>query len=159
MITPTQKCNVKIFRFNPLIDKTPSYGTYEVEFEKGDRILDVLLRVREDLGQDVAFRWSCKNRICGSCSVLVNGKPKLLCWDEAQSEMIIDPLPNFPIIKDLVIDRSDYDARIQKLKPYLEPKNPISIIGEISPETLFILNQKILKKQLSFKNVLNVFHV
>lgn len=145
------KCKVKIFRFNPSIDQDPRYETYEVAFEKGDRILDVLIRVKEDLKQDVAFRWSCKNRICGSCSVMVNGKPKLLCWDEAQSEMIIEPLPNFPIIKDLVIDRSEYDARIQNLKPYLEPKEPISIIGEISPETLFILKHKDIEQTLKFQ--------
>lgn len=156
-IEQKNKCKVKIFRFNPSLDKSPNYETYEVEFEKGDRILDVLLRVKEDLKKDVSFRWSCKNRICGSCSVLVNGKPKLLCWDEAQSEMIIDPLPNFPIIKDLIIDRSDYDARIQMLKPYLEPKDPISITGEISPETLYILKPREIKKTVRFQECIECF--
>jgi succinate dehydrogenase/fumarate reductase iron-sulfur protein len=130
---------MKIFRFDPSRDRNPHYETFEVPYDKGDRILDVLLRIREDLGRDLAFRWACKNRICGSCSVSVNGEPKLLCWDEAKPEMTLEPLSNFPVIKDLVVDRSKYDAIIQKLNPYLEPKELKAITGKITPETLYNL--------------------
>jgi len=133
------RCRLTLFRFDPTVDKEPRYETCEVSYEKGDRILDVLLRVREELGTDLAFRWSCRNRICGSCGVLVNGAPKLLCWDEAVQEMTVEPLPHFPVIRDLVVNRSVYDNRIQRLHPYLEPREPKHVTGEISPETLYNL--------------------
>ncbi len=60
------RCRLTVFRFDPTLDKEPRYEAYEVYYDQGDRILDVLIRVREDLGKDLTFRWSCKNRICGS---------------------------------------------------------------------------------------------
>ncbi|MDW8045454.1 MAG: succinate dehydrogenase/fumarate reductase iron-sulfur subunit [Nitrososphaerota archaeon] len=111
------KTKVKLFRFDPSKDATPRYELYEVPYEKGDRVLDVLRYIHEELGVDVAFRYACRSRFCGTCGVLVNGKPILACWEEVLPKMVIEPLPNFPIIKDLVIDRSFYDEKIQKVYP------------------------------------------
>jgi fumarate reductase (CoM/CoB) subunit B len=111
---------VKLFRYDPAKDERPRYENYEVQYEEGARIYSVLEYLRNELGVDLARRTSCKQRICGQCAVLVNGEPKLPCWDEALPEMTIEPLPNFPVIKDLVIDRREYDRRIQTTKPVLE---------------------------------------
>ncbi|MEM2210336.1 MAG: succinate dehydrogenase/fumarate reductase iron-sulfur subunit [Nitrososphaerales archaeon] len=114
-----KKSKVKIFRFDPSIDFAPRYEVYEVPYEEGDRVLDILKYIREELGVDVAFRYACRSRFCGTCGVSVNGKPILACWEEALSKMIIEPLPHFPIIKDLVVDRSFYDELIHKVYPNL----------------------------------------
>ncbi len=145
------RCRLTVFRFDTTVDKEPRYETYEVPYSAGDRILDVLIRVREDLGKDLAFRWSCRNRICGSCGIFVNDEPKLLCWDEALPEMKIEPLPHFPVIKDLVVDRSLYDARIQKMQPYLEPRELRPTTGEISPETLYNLKPEETRLAVKFQ--------
>lgn len=145
------RCRLTVFRFDPTLDKEPRYEAYEVSYDQGDRILDVLIRVREDLGKDLTFRWSCKNRICGSCGIFVNGAPKLLCWDEALPEMRIEPLPHFPVIKDLVVDRSVYDARIQEMQPYLEPREPRPTTSEISPETLYNLKPEETRLAVKFQ--------
>jgi fumarate reductase (CoM/CoB) subunit B len=113
------KAKVRLFRYDPTKEERPRYEEYEVPYEDGARIYYVLKYIREDLGKDVAYRSSCRQRICGQCAILVNGEPKLACWDETLPEMTIEPIPNFPVIRDLVIDRRDYDLRMGRV-PRLE---------------------------------------
>jgi len=116
------KVTVKVFRYDPSRDKEPRYETYEVPYFEGMRVLDVLLYIVDYLGEDIAFRWSCGSARCGTCAMLVNGKPKLTCFEPAEKEMVIEPLPNFPIIRDLVVDTSGYYKRLLNFIPYLKRK-------------------------------------
>lgn len=117
--------------------KRRRYEKYVVPYEKGARILELLIDIREKMGYDIAYRAACRTRLCGLCGVMVNGKPTLACWDEVLPEMTIEPLRHFPVMKDLIIDRSYYDERIQKVIPYLVPKNPISTQGSFTPDTFY----------------------
>jgi succinate dehydrogenase/fumarate reductase iron-sulfur protein len=125
---------IKIFRYDPKVDEKPRYEIYEVPYERGARVLELLLYIRERLGVDVAFRYACRSRICGQCGMLMNKKPILACWEEARPEMTLEPLPGFPIIRDLVIDRSAYDEYLYEVyKSYINaiPKKDI-------PETVTV---------------------
>ncbi len=114
-----------------------TYELFEVPYEKGARILEVLMTISEEMGSDIAYSASCRTRYCGLCGVLVNGKPTLACWDEALPEMVIEPLPHFPVLRDITVDRSQYDERIQGVQPHLVPKSPISTSGPFTPDTLY----------------------
>jgi succinate dehydrogenase/fumarate reductase iron-sulfur protein len=69
------------------------------------RVLDVLNYVYDQLDVPIAYRWFCGTKKCGECAITVDGKPTLACWEEARDHMTCDPLTNFPIIRDLVVDR------------------------------------------------------
>ena len=125
------KIIVKLFRFDPTKDKRPRYETYEAPYKNKMRILGALQYVEKELGVGFAYRYGCQTRRCGLCGVLVNGQPKLACWEPVEKEMTIEPLPYFPVIRDLVIDRSTYDNAVQKVSPYLQRKEPPAQIPEI----------------------------
>jgi succinate dehydrogenase/fumarate reductase iron-sulfur protein len=87
------------------------------------RIMDVLDYVHEHLAVDIAYRWFCGVKRCGSCAVTVNGSPALACWEPAQPEMTIEPLKHLPVIRDLVIERGLYEAALARLSPLLVRKS------------------------------------
>jgi succinate dehydrogenase/fumarate reductase-like Fe-S protein len=97
---------VKIFRFNSKVDKEPRYETYQAPY-KGRTVLNVLRYILESHDPTLSFRFGCAGagyERCGSCPVLVNGKPALSCKMVAGREMVIEPHPKFEVVKDLVID-------------------------------------------------------
>jgi len=114
-----EEVTAKVFRYDPTADGAHRYETYEIPYEKGMRVLGVLLYIQENIDTSLAFRYSCRRRRCGSCGVVVNGKPGLACMEEAKKEMVIEPLPNLPIIRDLVVETEEYEERIQNISPYL----------------------------------------
>lgn len=127
-----KKVIAKVFRYDPTTDDAHRYETYEVPYEKGMRVLGVLLYIQENIDTSLAFRYSCRRRRCGSCGVAVNGKPGLACIEEAKDAMVIEPLPNLPIIRDLVVETTEYEERLQNISPYLvRERNP-----EKGPERL-----------------------
>lgn len=94
---------VKIFKFDPAVDKEPRYDTYEVPYE-GHSVLDVLIYIYEKYDPGLSFRHGCKIGYCSCCPILVNGKPAFSCQKVAEKEMTLEPHPKFNIIKDLVVD-------------------------------------------------------
>lgn len=108
-----------VYRYAPDVDSAPRYETYVVPHEKDMRVLDVLEAIREDLGQAIGYRWLCGVKKCGLCAMIVNGRPCLACWEPAEPEMTIEPLGGFRIIRDLVVDRDEYEQEILRLEPFL----------------------------------------
>ncbi|MDE2027470.1 MAG: succinate dehydrogenase/fumarate reductase iron-sulfur subunit, partial [Candidatus Omnitrophica bacterium] len=113
-------------------DKTGGqFVEYKIEIDKGMVVLDAIHRIQEQKASDLACRWNCKAGKCGSCSMEINGKPKLGCMTRMNSfkedEVItIKPLKTFPIIKDLVTDVSwnyEQNKRIAPLKLPPRPKD------------------------------------
>ncbi|MEM1742976.1 MAG: 2Fe-2S iron-sulfur cluster-binding protein, partial [Nitrososphaerota archaeon] len=100
------KVTFKIFRFNSAVDSSPRWSVYEVEVDKSATILDALLKIKENIDPTLTLRYSCRQAVCGSCGMVINGKERLACFTrvlELNSNMItIEPLKNFPVIKDLV---------------------------------------------------------
>ncbi len=114
--------SVKIFKFDPGIDKEPSYETFEVPYE-GRTVLNVLEAVYRDFDQALAFRFGCEGKHdsrCGACAMLVNGEPALACRKISEKEMVIEPHPKFEIIKDLAIDFNNIREDIPKKPPSLK---------------------------------------
>jgi fumarate reductase (CoM/CoB) subunit B len=111
---------VRIRRFDPETDPAPRYETFEVPYAPEMRVLDVLDYVHEQLAQDVAYRWFCGVKKCGTCTVTVNGTPKLACWEAAEPEMTIEPLANLPLVRDLVVERQPCREGLCAIEPLIQ---------------------------------------
>jgi len=120
-----KKIIAKVFRYDPEHDSKPSFKTYTVPWREKITVLEVLRSIFEE-HEPISFRYHCRMMQCGQCAVQVNGKPRLACSTivEEPGEITIEPLKGFPIIKDLVVDRSKTDAKILELKPYLQRTRP-----------------------------------
>ncbi len=97
--------------------------TYSIKLEQGMVVLDALHRIQAEQAPELAVRWNCKAGKCGSCSMEINGRPKLACMTRmnelpSNQEIVIQPLKTFPIIKDLVTDVSWNYIQNKKIKPF-----------------------------------------
>jgi fumarate reductase (CoM/CoB) subunit B len=124
-----EKGHATVFRYNPELDKEPYYESHEFPFTKGMSVLDVALYIYENLDPTFSFSYSCTNSHCGLCAAKINGRPGLMCRESATSEIRLEPLDNFPVIRDLMIDRSDYEVNTLPLRLFLDrktapPKDP-----------------------------------
>ena len=102
----TEKATVKLYRFDPTVDKEPRYETYEVPSEgwQGRMVLDTLRYIYEHFDNGFSFRGPCHQRDCGACTIRINGKTALACDVVAEKEMVIEPVPKRQVLKDLVVD-------------------------------------------------------
>jgi len=107
-------------RFDPEKDQAPRRETHLIPFQKGMTILDTLFYVYENIDRSLSFSYGCRYSRCGLCAVNVNGKPTLICQTLAQKEMVIEPLPNYPVVRDLVIERADWGKRTSDYQPFLQ---------------------------------------
>lgn len=102
----TRQITFKVQRFDPEKDKQPHFQEFNVAWIKGDTVLDGLIYIKENLDSTLAFRSSCRMYVCGSCGMLINGYPHLACHSQIgefnTDKLTLQPLPNLPIIKDLV---------------------------------------------------------
>ena len=98
-------------------------STYEVPVRRGMTLLDALLYIKENLDETLAFRYSCRMSICGSCAIKVNGKPMLACFtqvlDLGTDTIVLEPLSNLPPIRDLVVDFGPFFKHMKDIRPYL----------------------------------------
>jgi succinate dehydrogenase / fumarate reductase iron-sulfur subunit len=116
---------LKVFRFDPQKDKEPTYQNFEVEANPLDRILDCLNRIRWEQDSTLSFRWSCGHGVCGSDGMRINGICGLPCQKLVRNfkeEILIEPLPVFKVVKDLIVDLGPFLERYQSIKPYLITK-------------------------------------
>ena len=114
-----------IYRWNPDDKNNPYLDTFEVDTTKcGPMILDALIKIKDEVDSTVTFRRSCREGICGSCAMNIDGKNTLACIkhiSEIKSKTInIYPLPHMKIIKDLVPDLSDFYKQYASIKPWLQ---------------------------------------
>ena len=100
----TDKATVKIYRFDPAVDGEPRYETYEVPPEGwyGVKVIDTIRYIYENFDSGLSFREPCRQRLCGACTIMLNSKPVLACDAFSEKDMVIEPLPNRRLIKDLV---------------------------------------------------------
>ena len=108
-----RKIKVTVLRTNPETNMKPVKVTYEIPWQDRMRVMDALNYIREYYDSSLAFRFSCRYYAkCGTCAAMVNGKPVLTCYEEAKDGMLVEPLANFPVVRDLVIDRLEWDSRV-----------------------------------------------
>jgi succinate dehydrogenase / fumarate reductase iron-sulfur subunit len=113
---------LKIKRFDP--DRKPAnwWSTYKLEADSSERVLDLLVRAKDELDGSLTFRRSCAHGICGSCAVRVNGINRLACKTlvrEAGAKITLEPLLGMRVMKDLVVDMDPFFAAYRRIKPYL----------------------------------------
>jgi fumarate reductase iron-sulfur subunit len=103
-----EQIRISIARYHPERDGAPFLQTHEVPTREGMMVLDALNYIRDEIDPTIAFRWSCRMGICGSCGMMVNGAARLTCETPlsayAGQEIVVTPLDKFPIIRDLVSD-------------------------------------------------------
>ncbi len=131
---------VEVYRYNPETDKVPHMKTYELDTQGKDlMVLDVLEMLK---GQDpsLAFRRSCREGVCGSDGMNISGKNGLACIMPLSqcvknNRLVLRPLPGLPVIRDLVIDMSQFYAQYRKIEPFLQNNTPAPAIERLqSPE-------------------------
>ena len=114
---------LKVARYRPEREREPTSQTYEVPFRKDWVVLDGLNYIKDRLDGSLSFRWSCRMGVCGSCGMMVNGSPKLTCAaflsDYLPGPIRVEPLQFFPIIRDLVVDITDFMHKLKKVKPWI----------------------------------------
>jgi succinate dehydrogenase iron-sulfur subunit len=131
-----EKVKFKVFRFDPEKDKRHRFERFEVPFTPGMTVLSGLLSIREKQDGSLAFRSSCREGICGSCALHINGHYRLACETQVKDlsgTIKVRPLAHMPIIKDLFVDQTIFFERYKQIKPYLMP-------GAKIPEREFIQN-------------------
>ena len=113
----------KIYRFDPDRDEKPYFKGYRVEAEPGERILDCLNRIKWEQDGSLSYRMSCGHGVCGSDGMRINGRCALACQklvkDYEGTEVLIEPLPSFRVLKDLVVDLEPFFEKVRLLRPYL----------------------------------------
>ena len=118
----------KVYRWNPDDNANPRTDTYEVDLDKcGPMVLDALIKIKSEIDPTLTFRRSCREGICGSCAMNIDGTNTLACTkacDEVQGEMKIYPLPHMPVIKDLVPDLTHFYAQYASIKPWITTQTP-----------------------------------
>ena len=119
-------CRFTIYRFNPQADQKPRYQEYEVDAEPTDKILDCLNKIRWEQDPTLAYRYSCAHGICGSDALMVNGRIELACQRlvrdfKTGNNFVIEPLPLFKVVKDLIVDLEPFFEKYRKVQPYLNP--------------------------------------
>jgi fumarate reductase iron-sulfur subunit len=130
MAEPTITLNVT--RYRPEKDRAPTTQAYVVPYRQDWVVLDALNHIKDQMDGTLSYRWSCRMGVCGSCGMMVNGTPKLTCAaflrDYYPQEIRVEPLVNFPIIRDLVIDMTDFMDKLKSVKPWIIRKDekPVS---------------------------------
>ena len=113
---------LKVFRYDPERDERPYFRSYEVDGEPSDRLLDCLNRIRWEQDPTLSFRMSCGHGVCGSDGMRIDGVCGLPCQKLVKAfdhEVLIEPLPVFRVIKDLVVDLMPFFEKYRSVKPYL----------------------------------------
>jgi succinate dehydrogenase / fumarate reductase iron-sulfur subunit len=115
---------LKIYRYNPDIQDNPRIDTYEINLSScGPMVLDALIKIKNEVDSTLTFRRSCREGICGSCAMNIDGTNTLACIKPIKdvfSDINIYPLPHMPVVKDLVPDLSHFYAQYTSIEPWLK---------------------------------------
>ncbi|MDQ4052246.1 MAG: 2Fe-2S iron-sulfur cluster-binding protein, partial [Actinomycetota bacterium] len=134
---------LEVTRFRPDTDTELQLQEYDVPLRKEWTVLDGLNHVKNEVDTTLSFRWSCRMGICGSCGMNVNGEPQLTCAaflsDYSPGPIRVEPLANFPVVRDLVVDIYDFMEKLPRVKPWIIRDDDVTEIdGEYlqTPEEL-----------------------
>lgn len=117
---------VKVMRYYPEKESKAKYDKYVIEAKKNMTVLDALFIILDNQDSTISFRCSCRLGMCGSCGMMINHKGKLACRTKIEdlgSEITVQPMRNYPIIKDLAVSMKPFLKQWKKIKPYFVPKD------------------------------------
>jgi len=124
---------LKIFRYNPEVDKSFHYETYTLEADPTDRVLDVLERIKGQYDGTLTFRRSCAHGICGSDALRINGRNMLACKTlvrDVGEKITVEPILGLKVIKDLIVDMEPFFDNYKKVLPYFINESPLPADGK-----------------------------
>lgn len=119
---------IEVYRWNPDNDENPRIDVYHIDLDRcGSMVLDVILKIKNEIDSTLTFRRSCREGVCGSCAMNVNGKNTLVCTksiSDYSGTIKIFPLPHLSVVKDLVADMTHFYAQYASIKPWIETQTP-----------------------------------
>lgn len=139
----------RILRFDSLKDKNPYFQDFHHETSEAKSILEALMDIRNEQDCTLSFRYSCREAICGSCGMVINGKFDLACRAELgsfdSSLVVLEPLPNLEVEKDLVVNMDPFWEALYKIEPYIHSSEELAEKG-------YRIEEKEMEKILQFIN-------
>lgn len=122
----TKTITISIYRYNPEVDKAPYMQDYQLQLDESadPKILTLLEMLKADQDTTLSFRRSCREGVCGSDGMNINGSNGLACIQPLSKfnsdKLVIRPLPGFPVIRDLVVDMTQFYRQYERIEPYLQ---------------------------------------
>jgi len=114
---------LKVARYRPEHASMPYFDEYRVPYREDMVVLDALNHIKDEIDGSLAYRWSCRMGVCGSCGMMVNGKPRLTCSTFLREfypkRVVVGPLRHFPVVRDLVVDMTDFMVKLKEVKPWI----------------------------------------
>jgi succinate dehydrogenase / fumarate reductase, iron-sulfur subunit len=125
----TETREIKVYRWNPDDGKNPSIDTYTIDTNDcGPMVLDALIWIKNHIDPTLTFRRSCREGVCGSCAMNIDGQNTLACTksmhDVKVGAVSVNPLPHQPVVKDLVPDLTNFYAQYASIEPWLKTTSP-----------------------------------
>lgn len=128
---PEGATNIKkflVYRYDPESGENPHVDTFEIDLDDcGPMILDALLKIKNEVDASLSLRRSCREGICGSCSMNIGGRNTLACTtaiEDYEGDITVYPLPHQPIVKDLVSDLTNFYAQYASVEPWMKADTP-----------------------------------
>ncbi len=122
-LSPQSIVKLRIAKYNPSVDSSPGFIEFDVPYERWTTVLEAILEVKRHLDHSIAVRYSCRQATCGSCGMMINGRPRLACFTKISElgtdTVTVEPMNNFPIIRDLAVRFERLFDSHQKIHPYL----------------------------------------
>ena len=122
-LSPGKTVTLRIARINPSQGNEKQFMEFNIPYQKWTTVLEGILEVKKHFDHSVAVRYSCRQATCGSCGMIINGKPRLACFtkiSELESDVVtVEPMNNFPVIRDLAVRFERLFDTHHKIKPYL----------------------------------------
>ena len=124
----TNTRTVKVYRYDPDSGKNPHIDSYDVDMDScGPMVLDAILKIKNEMDSTLTFRRSCREGICGSCAMNIDGGNTLACTmaiADIEGDITIYPLPHQPVVKDLVSDLTNFYAQYAAIEPWIKSDTP-----------------------------------
>jgi len=128
----------EILRYDAASDAPARFDAFEIHAAHGMSVLQGLLQIQDEQDPSLAFRYACRGAVCGSCAMSINGKLTLACrvqLDRLQTQrIVIEPLPNFEIIRDLVVDMTPFWDKYERVRPWLQAEEARQRDGRMSEQ-------------------------
>jgi succinate dehydrogenase / fumarate reductase iron-sulfur subunit len=121
---------LRVSRFDPESGDGARYQSYVLEVPDYATVLDALLQIRDEVDDSLALRCSCRSAICGSCAMRINSQARLACKTKVKAlaadgeEIVVEPIGNMPVVKDLVADMDPFWQKVRAVEPWLQPEGP-----------------------------------
>jgi fumarate reductase iron-sulfur subunit len=114
---------LRVTRYQPERGPDSYFDEFDVPYREDMVVLDALNHIKDDIDGSLTYRWSCRMGVCGSCGMMVNGVPRLTCSTYLREfhpePVVVEPLKSFPVIRDLVVDITDFLGKLKEVKPWV----------------------------------------